>query len=107
MLSTFARAVQAQCLVGVQFADNAVAGSDDSDSQDNAKRDELRWDSLQCTQALGDGVCCSVKLVLAACAWEWFQSNECEPDCSSFCDNVSIHFFTFGWVLPTGTAIRS
>ena len=47
---------QAQCLVAEQRIDQAVTGGGDSDAQNDAEWDQLRWDTLEFAQTLGDCV---------------------------------------------------
>lgn len=59
MVSLGARPVQAQGGVGVEFADDGVAGGAEGDEKDGADGEELDGDLLEGTDALGDGVRCS------------------------------------------------
>jgi len=52
------RPVQAQSGVGVELADDAVAGGAEGDGQDEADGEQLDGDFLEGTDALGDGVGC-------------------------------------------------
>jgi hypothetical protein len=49
---------EAEGLVGVELADNAVARGAEGDGQDEANGEELDGDLLEGTDALGDGVGC-------------------------------------------------
>lgn len=51
-----ARPVQAEGRVGVELADDAVAGGAQCDGKDDANREQLDGDLLEGTDALGDGV---------------------------------------------------
>lgn len=58
MVGLGARPVQAQGGVGVEFADDGVAGGAEGDEKDGADGEQLDGDLLEGTDALGDGVRC-------------------------------------------------
>lgn len=81
-----ARPVETEGRVGVELADDAVAGGAKGDGQDGGNGEQLDGDLLEGADALGDGVRWDAALVrvLADC-------RTCHiPECSSFCDAVSI-----------------
>lgn len=85
-----ARPVEAQGGVGVELADDAVAGGAEGDGKDEANGEELDGDLLERTDALGDGVRWEALLVVVVLGARLLHDGEYVPECSSFCEDVSI-----------------
>jgi len=72
-----------------ELADERVGSSAEGDGKDETNGEQLDGDLLEGADALGDGVRCKTLLV-SATPWTRYDHGRNSPECSSFCNSVSM-----------------